>query len=99
MSKKKNDGDRRSGWILPYLTMYGAGIDKSRAPEDQQTVAMLRISKLAHEAFDRIKSPNYEALYEGEGWDVQNLFAEAFCEGMEAGLKAADIIVKTEEEK
>ena len=99
MRKKERNDNRQSGWILPYLTIYGAGIDKSRTVEAQQTIAMLRICKLAKKAFDRIKSRNYEALYEGEGWDVQNLFAEAFCEGMAAALKMDNLITKTEEEK
>lgn len=91
MSKKNN---RRSGWLMPYLNILGASGEGKRSQEDQEAFALLELSRLARKAFYRIKDQDYIALYEGEGYDVPNLYAEAFCEGMEAGMKSAGVIVK-----
>lgn len=96
MSKKKKR-DRRSGWILPYLEIYGEYVAPGQPEDERQAHAVFEMSRLARKAFNRIKDQNYVTLYEGEGRDVQNLFAEAFCEGIAMGLKAADIVLKRRE--
>lgn len=73
-----------------FATLFGAA-------EEPETRAVFELGKLARKAFNRIKDRNYEALYEGEGFDVQNLYAEAYCEGFEAGLKAAGVIIREAE--
>ena len=92
MKRKKRN--RQSGWILTYLHVIG---ETFGAVEEPETRAVFELGRLARKAFNRIKDRNYEALYEGEGFDVQNLYVEAYCEGFEAGLKAAGVIIREAE--
>lgn len=97
MSKRKKN-NRRSGWIMPYLDIIGGTAGAKDQPEEErEAFAILELSRLARKAFNRIKDQNYIALYEGEGYDVPNLYAEAYCEGFEAGMKAAGVIIKEAE--
>lgn len=96
MKRKKRN--RQSGWIVPYLHMIGAEAGAADQPEEErEAFAILALSRLARKAFNRIKDQNYIALYEGEGYDVPNLYAEAYCEGFEAGMKAAGVIIEQTE--
>lgn len=48
-------------------------------------------------ALYRMKSPHYMKLYEDQHTG-KNLYTEGFLDGMEAGLKAAGVVVDFEEE-
>jgi hypothetical protein len=67
--------------------------------EDRQARAMLEVSEGFRAAVDRLKSRDYERYYKGKGDnDTPNLYIEGFFDGMEAGMKAAGIVVKTLED-
>ena len=99
--KKKYRSGKPSGWFAFFIDALGNLVAGNKPEYDRQTYALLEISKGYRAAVDRLNDKDYVRFYEakdGQG-NAQNLYIEAYFDGMEAGLKAAGVVVKLIEPK
>lgn len=85
--------------IIPLLDLLlrSLPVKERAAVKDDDLLLSRTLVNAFKDAFERVRHPDYVCFYEDDKM-LQNLYAEGFFDGMEAGLKAAGVVVELMED-